>query len=248
MIPKIIHYCWFGKNKKPHLANKCIKSWKKFFSGYQIIEWNEDNYDIQRAPLFVRQAYAAKKWAFVSDYVRFDVVYRIGGVYFDTDVEVIKSMTDLLTSNGYVGCEIDGGENSFIRLNPGLGMAFEPSNILCKEILDTFKSDVFITNDGEYNYKTIVDRTTEVFYRYGLKNIGDKQLIKGICVYPKEYFAPIDCVSGEMNSTDETRSIHWWDASWRTEKRKASILNRYLRTRVRKILGNKYIKIRNHFM
>ena len=95
MIPKVIHYCWFGGNPKPKLAEKCIKSWKKYCPDYEIIEWNEDNFDISAAPLYVRQAYEAKKWAFVTDYVRLEVVYNHGGVYLDTDVELLKSLDSL---------------------------------------------------------------------------------------------------------------------------------------------------------
>ena len=92
MIPKIIHYCWFGRNPKPKLALKCIKSWKKYCPDYEIIEWNEDSFDIESAPLYVRQAYEAKKWAFVTDYVRLYAMTKFGGIYMDTDVEVIKPL------------------------------------------------------------------------------------------------------------------------------------------------------------
>ena len=243
-VPQLIHFCWFGNNLKPRLAKRCIKSWRNFFPGYQIIEWNEKNYDIQSAPLYVRQAYDAKKWAFVSDYVRFDIIYKVGGVYFDTDVEVVKSMTDLLQRCGYIGCEDDGGENSIIRLNPGIGMAFEPSNKICREILDSFTQDKFVMNNGEYNYKTIDSRATEVFLKHGMKNVEGIQMIDGVCVYPKEYFAPLDRSTGIMNKTNQTRSIHWWDSSWRLNVQ-YGIIGRYLRTRVRKLLGNKYITLRN---
>lgn len=245
MIPQIIHYCWFGNNAKTQLAKRCIRSWRKFFPEYQIVEWNEKNYDIQSAPLYVRQAYEAKKWAFVSDYVRFDILYRVGGIYFDTDVEVVKSMDDILDLCGYAGCEIDGGDDSLIRVNPGNGMAFEPANIICKDVLDTFINDTFITNNGEFNYKTIVDRTTDVLLNRGLKNAGGQQVVEGVRVFPKEFFAPIDCSTGIMKRTPQTRSIHWWDASWQNKKNgKRIIISRYYRTRVRKMFGNNYSQIR----
>ena len=227
------------------MAKRCIKSWKKYFPQYQVIEWNEDNYDIQSAPLYVRQAYEAKKWAFVSDYVRFDILYKMGGVYFDTDVEVTNSMNDILISHGYVGCEDDGGDNSIIRLNPGIGCAFEPSHVLCEEILNSFANDTFIKENGEMNLKTIDSRTTEVFLNHGMKNIEGKQIIEGVVVYPKEFFAPLDRSSGKMNRTVNTRSIHWWDSSWRIDIKYGHVFTRYFRTRLRKLFGNKYYNVRN---
>ena len=96
MIPKIIHYCWFGRNPKPKLAEKCMRSWKKYCKDYKIIEWNEDNFDISKAPLYVQQTKNKKKWAYVTDYVRLYAVYKCGGVYLDTDVEIVNSLDDLL--------------------------------------------------------------------------------------------------------------------------------------------------------
>ena len=131
MIPKVIHYCWFGGNELPESAKKCIDSWRKFFPDYEIKEWNESNYDV-RKNIYISQAYDAGKYAFVSDYARFDVLYQFGGIYFDTDVEVIKSFEDILTQGSFMGCEIDGEthteeKDKSIRenkcVNPGVGMA-----------------------------------------------------------------------------------------------------------------------------
>ena len=102
MIPKVIHYCWFGGGKKPKLAKKCISSWKTYCPGYKLIEWNESNYDLSSAPQFVREAAEAKKWAFVSDYVRLQVVYQYGGIYLDTDVELLRNIDFLLDQTGYL--------------------------------------------------------------------------------------------------------------------------------------------------
>ena len=125
MIPKKIHYCWFGRNPLPESAKKCIASWRKYFPDYEIIEWNEDNYDVNKIP-YTQQAYAAKKYAFVSDYARFDILYQHGGIYFDTDVEVIKSFDDVLEHGAFMGCEIDGSSRSGIAVAPGLGIAAAP--------------------------------------------------------------------------------------------------------------------------
>lgn len=104
MIPKIIHYCWFGRGEKPALAKNCIASWRKFFPGYEIREWNEDNFDVNIIP-YTAEAYTCKKYAFVSDYARFWVLYKYGGLYFDTDVEVIRPMDDIVARGPFMGIE-----------------------------------------------------------------------------------------------------------------------------------------------
>ena len=128
MIPKIIHYCWFGRNPLPDSAKKCIESWRKFFPEYEIKEWNEDNFDVHLIP-YVEEAYNAKKYAFVSDYARFWILYFYGGVYFDTDVEVIRPMDDILAKGGFMGVQHD------YFLNPGLGMASVAYHQIYKFIL-----------------------------------------------------------------------------------------------------------------
>ena len=119
MIPKIIHYCWFGRNPLPESALKCIASWRKFFPDYEIVEWNEDNFDVNTIP-YTAQAYAAKKYAFVSDYARLKILYDHGGLYFDTDVEVIKPFDDILAGGAFMGCELTAAQGCAV--NPGLGL------------------------------------------------------------------------------------------------------------------------------
>ena len=136
MIPKVIHYCWFGRNPLPPLALKCIESWKKFFPDYEIKEWNEDNFDINIIP-YTKEAYEAKKYAFVSDYARFWILYQYGGVYFDTDVEVIKDMRPLVVCGNFMGKEIGAlmktkNGNEVACVNPGLGLAASKGNLFLK--------------------------------------------------------------------------------------------------------------------
>ena len=138
MIPKTIHYCWFGRNPKPALAQKCIQSWKKHCPDYTIMEWNEDNYDISSAPLYVRQAYEARKWAFVTDYVRLHVVHDHGGIYMDTDVELKKNPDALLEYSAYFGFE-DGQ-----YVNTGLGFGAIPGHPFLKEIMADYEGIPFI--------------------------------------------------------------------------------------------------------
>ena len=119
-IPKIIHYCWFGNNPKPEIVYKCIESWKKYFPDYEIVEWNEKNYDVNKE-LYMQEAYSCKKWAFVSDYARFDVLYQYGGIYFDTDVEVLKKFPqEILCNQAFTGIE------STKIISPGLVFGCAP--------------------------------------------------------------------------------------------------------------------------
>lgn len=224
MIPKIIHYCWFGGNPLPNSAKKCIDSWKKFFPDYEIIEWNESNYDVRKIP-YIAQAYDASKYAFVSDYARFDILYQYGGVYFDTDVEVIKAFDDILANGAFMGCEIDGVDSdeedcvhadiaNNICINPGLGIAAPSGQHLYKEILEYYKTQNFLLENGSINTETVVLKTTRIFMQHGLNNIKGIQRIADITIYPKEYFNPKDSSTGKLELTKNTHSIHWYSMSW----------------------------------
>lgn len=227
MIPKVIHYCWFGRGKKNKAMKKCIKSWRKFFPDYEIKEWNEDNYDVQKNS-YIRDAYNAKKYAFVSDYARFDILYTEGGIYLDTDVEIIKSFDDILINGAFMGCEKDGkdnviqkdNDNCSIMVNPGLGMAAEPGMQIYKELLDLYNTLEFIQENGNYNLTTIVYYTTMILKEKGMKNINEIQNVAGITIYPKEYFSPKDVDTGMLCITKRTHSIHHYSASWYTPKEK----------------------------
>lgn len=220
MIPKKIHYCWFGGNELPVSAKKCINSWKKYFPGYEIIQWDESNYDIKKN-VYIREAYEAKKYAFVSDYARFDVLYQQGGIYFDTDVEVIKSFDDILKIGSYMGCEIDGNDDEnrvSILINPGLGMAAPKGLKLYKEILDYYDKQNFLDFNGNINTTTVVTRTTAILLKRGLKNSSKIQKVEGITIYPKIYFNPRNNNTGVLEKTDKTHSIHWYSQSWVSSK------------------------------
>ena len=214
-IPKIIHYCWFGRNPLPELAQKCIASWKKFFPDYEIKEWNEDNYDVNKIP-YIKEAYEAKKYAFVSDYARFDVLYQYGGIYFDTDVEVIKSFDEILKNGPFMGCERNGTENeaSKVAVNPGLGFSMIPGMETIKLILDEYHKSSFITEQGLNTLKTIVVFTTDELEKLGLQNCNEPQSIGGFMIYPKQYFSPKDLDTKKLTITKNTYSIHHYDASW----------------------------------
>lgn len=245
-IPKIIHYCWFGGKKLPDLAVKCIDSWKKYLPDYEIKEWNESNYNLDCC-VYVREAYEAKKWAFVSDYARFDILYRYGGLYFDTDVELIKPIDDLIERGPFMGCEplapdlqrnklqgskMDAEANLYLAINPGLGLAVAPRHGLYRAILDDYEKDhFFIPEKG--GPLTVVNRTTKILLKYRLEyteqygvhrgegkevySEGNIYMADCIYIYPPEFFCPIDYNTGIVMITDNTRSIHHFTASWLNE-------------------------------
>ena len=159
MIPKIIHYCWFGGNPLPKSAIECIESWKKFFPDYEIKEWNESNYDVHKIP-YIHEAYEAKKYAFVSDYARFDILYQEGGLYFDTDVKVLQSFDEIIARGPFMGreagaylCNICNTEGDGLAVNPGIGLGVNAGHKLYKELLDAYKEFSFLNPDGTLNTK-----------------------------------------------------------------------------------------------
>lgn len=217
-MDKIIHYCWFGGNEKPSLALKCIESWKKFFPDYEIKEWNESNFDIHCIP-YVEEAYRNKKWAFVSDFARFWILYNYGGLYFDTDVEIIKDFSDIISKGSFLGCEYFADNRYSNSVNAGLGMGAEKQLKLYKEILESYENSHFQNNDGTLNLQTVVDRVTSILIEKGFNpNQNDIQLIEDIYIYPCDFFCPMNYNSGTISVTSNTHSIHHYMASWHTDK------------------------------
>lgn len=224
MIPKVIHYCWFGGNPLPESAQKCIISWKKYFPDYEIQQWNESNFDVQGCD-YIREACEAKKWAFVSDYARFWILYHHGGLYFDTDVEVIRSFNDILAQGPFMGCEGLPENTSVMGINPGLGLGAEKSMPLYKEVLDFYQSKHFLKENGEQDKTTIVDYTTAILSKHGWVPSNVPRTVAGVTVYPPEYFCPMDYMTGKISITEHTCSIHHYTASWlnHTEEKIAGI-------------------------
>ena len=213
MIPKIIHYCWFGRNPLPESAQKCIASWRKFLPDYEIKEWNEDNFDVNIIP-YTQQAYEAKKYAFVSDYARFWILYHYGGLYFDTDVEVIKPMDDIIERGAFMGIEVPGQNGKLPMVAPGLGLGTEAKTSFYKAALEKYKDLQFLNEDGTLNEKTIVSYNTELLTKYGLRPTNDVQLVGEIWIYPVDYFNPFNDLTGKLKVTENTRSIHWYSKTW----------------------------------
>ena len=206
-IPKVIHYCWFGKNPIPEEYQNYINSWKRIMPDYKIIGWNESNYDINKCA-FIKEAYENKKWAFVSDYARLDIIYNNGGIYLDTDVEVVKSFDDLLSYEGFMGFE----ESGFVAT--GLGFGAIKHHPIIKENLDYYNNLKFIKDDGTFNTITCPKVTTEVLIKNGLIQNKEKQNIKGIEIFPVDYFCPLNYYNGKLNITKNTYSIHRYSMSW----------------------------------
>lgn len=216
MIPKVIHYCWFGGNPLPEKALKCIESWKKYCPGYEIKEWNEKNYDVKKIN-YTAQAYQSKKYAFVSDYVRFDILYKYGGIYFDTDVEVIKPIDEIIVRGPFFGMETPA------TVNPGLGIAASAGDPLYAEILESYKNSFFLKPNGKPDLTTIVERVTGILYKHGFLKENKIQLIESINIYPTDYFNPKNPRTGIIIITPNTYTIHHFDASWTPPLRKKYI-------------------------
>lgn len=238
MIPKKIHYCWFGGKEKPKSVKKCINSWKKYCPDYEIIEWNENNFDIHRVP-FIEQALEAKKYAFASDVVRLIVVYENGGFYFDTDVEIVKNIDALCGNKIFFGFE----NNEFV--SSGLGFGSEKANSFLLEHINQYKNNRFTNEDGTYNIKGCPLYLTELLVDKGLKKDGKYQVVDGVTIYPAEYFNPYDSITGRLKKTSNTYSIHWYDQSWgndsKFKKRLTQLIHRVFGKNslswIKKILG-----------
>lgn len=210
MIPKKIHYCWFGKNKKSKLAEKCIASWKKYCPDYEIIEWNEDNFDVNLND-YTKFTSSNNLYAYLSDYVRLWAVEKHGGIYFDTDVELVKSPEELRQYEAYFGFESD----EFVNTGIGFGAVAHHESVKAMlegyekrttaDLEESYKNSPFLTGSPEMN--------TVPLEKFGLKKNGEKQLLHGTVILPTEYLCPFNDLTGELNKTKNTVSIHWYSKS-----------------------------------
>ena len=215
-VPKVIYYCWFGKGKKGLLAEKCIKSWKKYCPGYEIVCINEENFDIKQNK-YASQAYEAGKWAFVSDYARLKVLYDNGGIYFDTDVELIKPIDELVKDKGFMGYDDNG------LISTGIGFACEKENELIGAILKDYDDIDFTRPDGSYDITPCPDRNTKVMVKLGL--VLDKKEVEffGLRILPEDYLCPMKYYTGKKIITENTYSIHHFCASWTSSTAKRTL-------------------------
>lgn len=207
MIPKLIHYCWFGRKPLPRLAVKCKKSWKKFFPDYEIKEWNENNFDVNSFP-YTKYCYEHGLWAYLSDYVRLVVVEREGGLYFDTDVEVVRKPTDLLGN-----CKAYFGWETPEYINTGLGFAAEAHHPAVLAMMAMYEGLVV---DGKYTLRWMQgcpQLNTKALEPFGLERNGSRQCICDAEILPIEFLCPYKDATGELRKTDNTISIHWFSKS-----------------------------------
>ena len=224
MIPKKIHYCWFGRGEMPELARKCIASWKKYLPEYEIKEWNEDNFDINSYP-YVREAYENRRYAFVTDVVRLHALYYEGGVYMDTDVEVLKPLDSILNY------EIVSGFESETQIPTGL-MASHPKMPFMLELLQDYDNLHFVKTDGTLDLTTNVDRITQHCQKYGIILNNTYQTVNGFTFLPKDYLCPKSYEDGKIRLTENTLVIHHFAGSWYTPMEK-------FKQKIAKILGKR---------
>lgn len=236
LIPKIIHYCWFGGKEKPNIVKKCIESWKNNLPDYEFREWNESTFNIN-SQIFVKESYEIGNYAFVSDYVRVYSLYNYGGIYLDTDTEVLKSLDSFLFENSFWGFE----EKNYIATSI---IGAEPKNNIIKEFLDYYKRFSLYDEKGNIKKFTNVLVVTDILKKKGILLDGTYQKIEGeVTVYPQEYFSPYDYINCYMKQSDYTVAIHHFHKSWLPfSQRMKSNLKRLL---ARVIGGNRITEIRN---
>lgn len=240
MIPKIIHYIWVGGKPLTPLAKKCIKSWKKFCPDYEIKRWDESNFNVFENE-YCKEAYNAKKWAFVSDYIRLKVLNDYGGIYMDTDVEVVKSLDSYLSNPAFSGFEND-------TMIPTGIIAAEKGNLWIANLLKFYDEAKFILEDGSFNLTTnvttITNTTKKMYPDIQLNNTF--QQFESVVFYPKDYFCPIDFITKELRKTANTHTIHWFAGSWVPKPKLGVRIKNKLKNLAIKLLGReRAYKIKN---
>lgn len=215
MIPKTIHYCWFGGNPLPEQAQRCIESWKKYCPDFEIIEWNESNIDVSSVD-YMREAYEEKAWSFVSDVARLLIIRDNGGIYFDTDVEVIRPLDDLLANKAFAG--IEDGEVNFI--NSGLGFGAEKNSDFVAAMLSAYENRHFRKADGTLDKTACPSLLIGLMHELGFNGIDENQTVSDAAIYASRYFCPQNYETGILTLTDDTYTIHHFYGSWVSKREK----------------------------
>ena len=211
-IPKIIHYCWFGNNPMPLKNQKWIASWKRFCPDYEIVEWNESNYDVTKNE-FMLQAYKDKKWGYVSDYARLDIIYQHGGIYLDADVEIIKNIDDLLYQSAFFGIETSK------LINTGLGFGAIQGFPLVREMLELYNGIKF----SKEKMVAVPTMMKDFFNRKGYINNGEYQIVEGMTIYPEKVLSGKCNLTNRILTTEHTYMIHHYDGSWVDKEKKEKV-------------------------
>lgn len=227
MIPKKIHYCWFGRNEKPKAVQNCIASWKKYCPDYEIIEWNEDNFDVSQNE-YLDYCYKNQKWAFLSDLARLIIVAQEGGIYFDTDVELVKNPDSLLKYSAFYGFENEKN----VATGLGFGAIAHHSSVV--SMIQQYNK-LKVDEDGNYPMIVCPQLNTQALIKFGLKLNGEKQLLGDVVILPVEYMNPYDDPTGRCNKTSNTISIHWYSKSWMNRR---AILRSKLTKPFHRLFGN----------
>lgn len=231
MIPKKIHYCWFGRGEKPKLVKKCMESWKKYCPEYELAEWNEDTFDIHKNA-YTQWCYENRKYAFLSDYVRLLVVEEHGGIYLDTDVELLRPLDGLLENEAFFGFETDA------YVNTGIGFGAQAHNPVMQKMVAEY--DPLL--DGKHGTVGCPHLNTAALLEFGLQQNGKMQKLGVATVYPSSYFNPYDAPTGRLRKTEDTYSIHWYSALWLSKaKRIRMVIGRPLH----RLLGTDFLKNRS---
>ena len=231
-IPKVIHYCWFGHNPLPESMEQCLNSWKKYCPDYEIKCWDESNFDVSES-LFCYQAYEAKKYAFVTDYARLKIIYEEGGIYLDTDVELIRSLDTLLDNQLFFGAE------GIANVATGLGFGAVPKHPVVEENLRIYTNLSFIDAEGQIIAKNCPYYTNQICRKYGIEfPITQIQQTDLMTVYPNEYFNPYDWKNNIVNITTNTFSIHHYAATWMTPQQKQALIINSKLDRIEKKYGH----------
>lgn len=232
MIPKIIHYCWFGQSPKPQSVLRCINSWKKYCPDFEIREWTENDFDVSLNQ-YTQQAYDSKAWGFVPDYIRLWIIYHYGGIYLDTDVQVLKNLSPLCDHSAFSGFE----NTDYVNFGQGFGA--EAGNPIIHAHMQMYDSLQFVNGDGTYNKTPSPQYTTKVLRDYGLHcDDNTVQNLQYMVVYPKEYFCPKNFTTGVTRVTPNTYSIHQFDASWFSEEQQEAKHKRWKELRRKELLYN----------
>lgn len=212
MIPKTIHYCWFGGKELPPLAKKCIASWKKHCPGWKIVQWNEKNFDVSRYP-YTKYCFDQGKWAFLSDFVRLVVVAEQGGVYLDTDVELLGSLDSLCQEEAFYGFQSD----TLVNTGQGFGAVKGHETVLA--MLQVYL-DLQPGEEGDFALVACPALNTRALKKLGLEKNGKTQTVAGAKILAAEYMNPYEYTTGRMNKTENTLSVHWYNQSWVDPKAK----------------------------
>lgn len=228
MIPKIIHFCWISKDI-PEDVEKCIATWKKYLPDYEIVRWTAENFDVNTIP-YTKEAYDAGKYAFVSDYIRLYALYNFGGIYLDSDIEVLKNMDDLLNNRAFTGFEDTDRVAAWM-------FGSEKNNPLFKEFLDDYNGRHFIKPDGSYDLTPNPVPITKRMIEHGLKLDNSYQELDCITIYPMDYFCPFNPYrEGKNCFTSNTYMNHLFNGKWKSNKEKFKSRTKII---IQKIIGKK---------